>query len=112
MKWTFDSIIFFTSYKNIIKFTRLHLILEPEKRKTDDEEAPTVRVGRRRAAAKAVGSLKEIPSNKKLRQGDTMFNNSFQYSTSINKDHRMASGVRESNAKTHPKTRTKADKRK
>ena len=90
----------------------MHLISEPEKRKTDDEEVPSVRGGRRCAAAKAVGSLKEIPSNKKLRQGDPMFNNSFQYSTSINKDHRMASGVRESNAKTHPKTRTKADKRK
>ena len=48
-----------------------------------------MRGGRRRAAAQAVGSLKEIPSNKKLRQGDPMFNNSFQYSTSINKDHRM-----------------------
>ena len=58
-----------------------------------------MRGGRRRAAAQAVGSLKEIPSNKKLRQGDPMFNNSFQYSTSINKDHRMGSTQRASKNK-------------
>ena len=84
-------------------------ILEAKNSKNDVVEKPVVRGGRRRAAAQAMGSLKEIPTNKKLRQGDPVFNNTFQYSTDINKDHRM-SNVKESNV---PKSKTnKAAKRK
>ena len=54
--------------------------------KSSESESTNARGGRRRAAAQAVGSLKELPSNKKLRQGDQQFNKSFQYSKSIHSE--------------------------
>merc|ERR1712223_2013899 len=62
--------------------------LSPQARddKNSDSEPTNARGGRRRAAAQAVGSLKELPSNKKLRQGDQQFNKSFQYSKSIHSE--------------------------
>ena len=80
------------------------IFLEPENEKNGTNEEPVIRRGRRRAAAQAIGSLKEIPSNKKLRQGDPVLNNMFQYSTSINKGHRMSS-TRETNV---PKSKVSA----
>merc|ERR1711983_260497 len=61
---------------------------DSENLKGEISENANARGGRRRAAAQAVGSLKELPTNKKLRQGDQQFNKSFQYSQSIQKDDR------------------------
>ena len=65
-----------------------YLIIGAKDSESESTEVPNARGGRRRAAAQAVGSLKELPTNKKLRQGDQQFNKSFQYSQSIQKDDR------------------------
>ena len=69
----------------------------------DDLVINNARRGSRRAAAQAVGSLKEAPTNKKLRQGDPL-------STSIYKDHRL-SNIREFSV-PKPKTNVKSGRKK
>ena len=64
--------------------------IDSENLKGEISENSNARGGRRRAAAQAVGSLKELPSNKKLRQGDQQFNKSFQYSKSIDNENRTS----------------------
>ena len=78
----------------IDKYTISFKLSDSENSKSENSNA---RGGRRRAAAQAVGSLKELPSNKKLRQGDQQFNKSFQYSKSIHNEEK-ARTLKEQNA--------------